>query len=197
MEKKDIRPNIDGEMIDFSEDTLIEQLTYETASIGRRFAAYLIDAVIIISLVSLVSIFLFKPIDEFVSTLGADANDFNSWIKYQEFKDLFLRLILNMYLAWTGIRIVYFTLVPAIIGSGRTVGRLVAGIGILDCDTLEEISPSKLILREVVGRVVVETILIIPGLISIIMPFVRKDQRTIRDLIANTNAIKLDLYHME
>jgi hypothetical protein len=139
----------------------------------------------------------FKPIDEFVNTLGVDANDFNSWIKYQEFKDLFLRLILNMYLAWTGIRIVYFTLVPAIIGSGRTVGRLVAGIGILDCDTLEEISPSKLILREVVGRVVVETILIIPGLISIIMPFVRKDQRTIRDLIANTNAIKLDLYHME
>ncbi len=197
MEKKDIRKNIDGEIVDFSKDDLVEKLTYETASIGRRFSAYLIDAVIIISLLSIASFFLFKPINEFVTNLGVDENDFNSWVKYQEFKDLFLRLILNMYLAWTGIRIAYFTLAPAIIGSGRTVGRLIAGIGVLDCDTLEEISPSRLVLREVVGRVVVETILMIPGIVSIIMPFVRKDQRTIRDLIAGTNVIKLDLYNME
>src|SRR5690554_7129343 len=76
--------------------------------------------------------------------------------------DLFWKLMLNIYLTWIVTILIYYTLVPAIIGKGRTLGKLLAGIGTVDLNTLDEVSPSKLILREFVGRVLIEYILIIP-----------------------------------
>ncbi len=196
MASNNIRKNFDGELVDFDKDDLYEKLTYETASIARRLAAYLIDALIIIAFVYLISIFLFKEIDAFIETLGANEQDFNDLMKYETFVQLFYKLLLNIFLAWTAVRLIYFTLTPAILGDGRTIGRLVAGIGVVDINTLNEISPSRLMLREAVGRILIETFLIIPGIASMIIPLFRDDSRTIRDLIAKTVVIKLDLYNL-
>ncbi|MGI6359578.1 MAG: RDD family protein [Acholeplasmatales bacterium] len=174
-----------------------EEITYETASIARRMAAYLIDGLIIIAILYIISIFLFMEIDAFVATLGTNEQDFEDLVKYEKFVRLFYKLILNIFISWILTRLVYFTLIPAIIGNGRTVGKLVTGIGVVDLNTLEEISPSKLMLREAVGRILVETILIIPGIISMIIPFFRDDSRTIRDLIAKTVVIRLDFYNLK
>ncbi len=174
-----------------------EEITFETASIARRLAAYLIDALIIIAIVYIISIFLFREIDAFVATLGTNEQDFNDLVKYEKFVELFYKLILNIFISWISARLIYFTLVPAILGSGRTVGKLVTGIGVVDLNTLKEMSPSKLMLREAVGRILVETILIIPGIISMIIPLFRNDARTIRDLIAKTVVIRLDFYDFE
>lgn len=195
-EDKKVTRNIDGEIIDYSKDDLYEKLTFETASIGRRLAAYLIDAVIIIGLLYLVSILLFNPIDTFVQYLGTNPADFEDPAEYEKLVQLFYRLILNIGIAWFAIRLVYFTLVPAIIGDGRTVGKLIAGIGVVDIQTLEEISPTRLMLRELIGRNIIETLLIIPGIVSIVVSLVRKDSRGIRDLMAKTVVIKLDLYNL-
>lgn len=184
-------------LIDVTQDEFIDKISFETASIARRLSAYIIDVVIIVALVYIASIFLYKPIDNFVHNLGIDETDFDSLLKYEEFKELFYRLILNLILAWTAIRLVYFTLVPALIGNGRTVGKLVAGIGVVDAITAKEISPSKLMLREFVGRILIETFLVIPGLVSITLAMARKDSKTIRDLLAKTVVIKLDLYDLE
>lgn len=174
-----------------------EEITFETASIARRLAAYLIDALIIISILYIVSIFLFREIDAFVATLGTNEQDFEDLVKYEKFVELFYKLILNMFLSWIIVRLVYFTLIPAILGNGRTIGKLVVGISVLDINTLKEISPSRLMLRETVGRILVETILVVPGIISIIIPFFRNDSRTIRDLIAKTVVVRDDLYSLK
>lgn len=179
------------------EENDFEKLTFETASIARRLAAYLIDALIIIAVIYIISIFLSREIDEFVRTLGTNEQDFNDLVKYEKFVHLFYKLVLNVILSWIIVRLVYFTLIPAIIGNGKTVGKLIAGISVLDINTLNEMSPSRLMLREAVGRILVETILVIPSIISMIIPFFRSDARTIRDLIAKTVVVRDDLYSLE
>ncbi len=183
--------------VNLEQEKFYEEITFETASILRRFSAYLMDAVIILAVVYVISIFLFREIDAFVATLGTNEQDFNDLVKYEKFVQLFYKLILNIFISWILVRLVYFTLVPAIIGNGRTVGKLVAGIGVVDLNTLKEISPSKLMLREAVGRILVETFLVIPGIISMIIPIFRSDARTIRDLIAKTVVIKLNFYNLK
>lgn len=198
-DQKEIR-NIDGELIDLEKDDLLEKLTYETANLGRRLAAYVIDFLMIASLwyVMITFVFnLFGPIDAFVASLGTNEADFADLILYQEFKDLIWKLFMNLWFVWLMVNFVYYTLVPAIIGDGRSIGKMFAGIGVVDLKTLEETNPLRLILREFVGRVLCEMLFVIPWIASIIVAYVRKDARMIHDLISRTIVIKLDLYKLD
>ena len=79
----------------------------------------------------------------------------------------------------------YYTITPAIFGRGKTLGKLIFSISMVNRENLCEISPTRLVLREFVGRGIIETFLIIPGIISFIFLFT-KESRTIHDRIANT-----------
>ena len=195
--KTKIVHNFDGEEIDLLKDDLASKLTYESANFIRRLIAYIIDLVIVVVIWYLISNVLFKEIDAFMETLGKIDSDLIDPAKQEEFKNLVWKLFFNLLLAWVGSKALYFTLVPAILGEGRTLGKLAAGIGALHLETLEEVSPSRLILREIIGRCLIETVFISPNIVSCIIAFCRDDGRSLHDLIAKTVVIKLDLYDID
>ena len=196
-EEKKVMRNIDGEVIDFGVDDLQEKLTYESANFIRRGLAFIIDILLLIVIWYLITLGEFRKVDEFVTNLGVDETDWVSLAKYEEFRDMLWRLFFNVFLIWIAIKMVYFTLVPAIVGQGRSLGKLLAGIGVVDKNTLEEIPPLRLVLREVVARGLVETLLVIPWIISFVIAFIRADSKSLHDFIAKTVVIKLDLYDVE
>ncbi|XMB73056.1 RDD family protein [Mycoplasmatota bacterium WC30] len=194
MAQKEIRKNIDGETIDFDKDDLVNVLTFESANFIRRMLAYFIDVLLMIVIWYLITKGFYKEIDQFVETLGSGQNDFYNFMLYEEFRDLFWRLIMNLYLVWIAVQTIYFMLVPAFIGNGRSVGKMLAGIGTVDAKTLEEVTPTKLFIREFFCRGIIETVFIIPGIVSILFAFFREDSKSMHDLISKTVVIKLDLY---
>lgn len=178
---------------------LISKQTFETATFIRRAMAFLIDLLFVIAIAYLMVIILklFSKIDYFFEIFEATQNQIENKELFDEMRDLFYELFIKLYLVWLGAKLIYYTLIPAIIGNGRTLGKFAAGIGVVDADTLEEISPSKLILREFVGRILIETVLIIPYIISIFLSFYREDSRSLHDFIANTVVIRLDMYEAD
>ncbi|HOE78331.1 MAG TPA: RDD family protein [Bacilli bacterium] len=189
--------NIDGEIIDFTKDDLAEKLTYESANFIRRMIAFLIDLVFIVVIWYLCTKHQFKQVDEFIENLGLNEADFTDAEKLKQFADLVGQLYLKLFLTFIFVQTLYFTLIPAIIGNGQSIGKLVAGIGVVDLETLEEISPIRLVFREFIGRGLVETVLIIPLIISFFIAFFRDDSRSLHDLMAKTVVVKLDLYDID
>jgi uncharacterized RDD family membrane protein YckC len=139
----------------------------------------------------------FKQVDEFIENLGLNEADFTDAEKLKQFADLVGQLYLKLFLTFIFVQTLYFTLIPAIIGNGQSIGKLVAGIGVVDLETLEEISPIRLVFREFIGRGLVETVLIIPLIISFFIAFFRDDSRSLHDLMAKTVVVKLDLYDID
>ncbi len=198
-EKREVR-NIDGEIIDLEKDDLLEKLTYETASLARRVGSYLFDFMLMVVIWYIFIEYVFEfmgPIDSFIKSLGQDERDFENLILFNEFKDLVWKLFLNLWLAWLIVNTAYYTLVPALIGDGRTVGKMIAGIGVVSHQTLEEVSPSRLVLREFVGKVLIEMLFIIPMIVSVFMALAREDSRMIHDIVSKTVVIKFDLYRLD
>lgn len=178
---------------------LISKQTFETATFVRRMMAYLIDLLIVIAIAwtIIMSFKIFAKIDYFFEIFEASQAQIENMELFNEMRDLFWDLIIKIYLIWIGSKLVYFTLIPAIIGNGRSVGKLMAGIGVVDSITLEEISPTRLMIREFVGRILVETILIIPYIVSIIMSFYREDSRSLHDFIGQTIVIRTDMFEAD
>lgn len=192
--------NIDGQEIDFEKDDLLEKLTYESANLIRRLCAYVIDVILMIAIWYIVVQYIlniFGPIDAFVETFNPTDENLVDLLKYNEFVNLFWRWLLNLYLTWLSIHLLYFTITPAILGDGRTIGKMLAGIGVVHLESLEEITPTRLILREFVGRLLIENLFILPMIATMIVSVFRKDGRSIHDLISKTIVIKLDLYRLE
>lgn len=197
METKEKRFNVDGEEIDLEKDDLMDKLTFESANLIRRFFALLIDYIILIVIWYLSTKYVYRDMDRVVEGLGLGADDFVDPESYQNFVKEYTGFILKLVIYWVFIKSAYFSLIPAIIGKGRTVGKMLAGIGSLDFKTLEEIKPLKLIFKEFIIRGIVETLLIIPGIVSCFIALFRSDSRSLHDLIAGTVVIKLDLYDIE
>jgi uncharacterized RDD family membrane protein YckC len=89
-------------------------------------------------------------------------------------------------LKWLFCQTLYYCVLPAIIGNGKTIGKLILRISLVEVATLEEMSPSRLMLREFVGRTLLETLFVIPGIISLFMVLFSKDGKSLRDRLANT-----------
>lgn len=157
----------------------------EIAQTTRRIGAIVIDYIIIFLLWYIFTAKDLTQVDELLKTLDPDIEG-NLDIFVEELFGMYVKFILK----WLGIQTVIFTLIPAIIGSGKTIGKLIFGIGVVNSETIEEISPSRLIFREFVVRTLFETLLIIPSIISIFMVLIRRDGRSIHDVFAKTIVIK-------
>lgn len=196
-DKKVVMHNIDGEEVDFSNLNIQEKLTYESANFIRRLVAFFFDTLIVVVIWYLCSITTFKQIDEFVANLGINPDDFTNPEVLKEFARLYHQTIVKLYMFFIFSKLAYYTFAPAIIGDGKTLGKLVCGIGVVNVKTLNEVTPTRLILREFVGSILVETVLIVPLIISGVIAMVREDSRSLHDLIAGTVVIKTDLYNVE
>ena len=157
----------------------------EIAQTTRRIGAIVIDYIIIFLLWYIFTAKDLTQVDELLKTLDPDIEG-NLDIFVEELFGMYVKFILK----WLGIQTVIFTLIPAIIGSGKPIGKLIFGIGVVNSETIEEISPSRLIFREFVVRTLFETLLIIPSIISIFMVLIRRDGRSIHDVFAKTIVIK-------
>ena len=160
----------------------------EIAQTTRRIGAIVIDYIIIFLLWYIFTAKDLTQVDELLKTLDPDIEG-NLDIFVEELFGMYVKFILK----WLGIQTVIFTLIPAIIGSGKTIGKLIFGIGVVNSETIEEISPSRLIFREFIVRTLFETLLIIPSIISIFMVLIRRDGRSIHDVFAKTTVIKKTL----
>jgi len=180
------------EDFDFTQENGFDSLEYEVASTPRRIVCFIIDLLIVCILWYLVSYLIFKfhkPLDDFMLTYGKNEADFESVELYNLFRELILRQIVALVLCFLACMFVYLTLVPACIGNGQTVGKLIGGIKMLDLNTLEEIKPLKLIYREFVLRMLLEIILIIPGIISVGL-IIFGNKPTLHDSLAKTVVIR-------
>ena len=193
---KEIRRDIDGNLIDLEKDDLYEKLTFESANLIRRFSSLLIDTLLIITIWYLLTLPLFKEVDGFIEVLGKNPADFENEALYLTFRDMVWTLFLKSFLYYLGAKLAYNTLVPAIIGNGQTIGKFLTGIGVVDYISLNELSPTRLFLREFVFKILLN-LLIVPYVISVFMAFRNEDSRALHDVLSKSVVIKLDLYNLE
>ena len=197
VDEKDVYYNIDGQEIDFSDYNIQEKITYESANFIRRLCAFAGDMLIIVCIWYLCSISTFNKLNDFVSQLGIDPGDFTNPDVLLNFARLYHQSIVKLIFMFYFVQTVYFTFVPALIGCGRTVGKLLAGIGVVDARTLNELKPIRLIFREFICRTLLETVLILPLLVSVCISFFRDDSKSLHDILSGSVVINMDLYNVE
>lgn len=157
---------------------------FEIAPFSRRLGAYFIDFLIILLFWYIFTTKDLEKVDNLLETTNLDQQG-----SLEIFIEAIFKLYVSFILKWLFIQTVYHTLLPSIIGRGKTLGKLIFGISMVDRSNLKEISPSKLMLREFIARGIIETIFIIPLFISIIFVFI-KETRTIHDYISKTIVIR-------
>lgn len=151
----------------------------------KRLAAFLVDFILVFLLWYWMTARDLETVNDLMQTLDPVT---------EGALDAFVQAVFQMatafVLKWLFCQTLYFCLIPAILGQGKTVGKLMLRISLVDAGTLEEMSPSRLVLREFVGRTLVETLLVIPGIVSLIMLLFSKDGISLRDRMAHTIAVQ-------
>lgn len=151
----------------------------------KRLAAFLLDFVLVFMLWYFMTKGNLKQVDTLMETLDPAVDGA---------QDVFVQALFQMLTAfllkWLFCQTLYFCILPAMLGNGKTLGKLLLRISLLDAGTLDEMSPSRLMLRELVGRTLLETVLIIPGIVSLFMVLFSKNAKSLRDRLANTITVQ-------
>lgn len=151
----------------------------------KRLSAFLLDIVLVFMMWYLMTKGDLKQVDVMMETLDPSVDG-----ALDIFAQALFKMLTAFLLKWIFCQTLYFCIVPAILGNGKTLGKLLLRVSLLHAKTLEEMSPSRLMLREFVGRTLLETLLIIPGLVSIFMVVFSKDGKSLRDRLADTVAVQ-------
>ena len=151
----------------------------------KRLSAFLLDIVLVFMMWYLMTKGDLKQVDVLMETLDPSVEG-----ALDIFAQALFKMLTAFLLKWIFCQTLYFCIVPAILGNGKTLGKLLLRVSLLHAKTLEEMSPSRLMLREFVGRTLLETLLIIPGLVSIFMVVFSKDGKSLRDRLADTVAVQ-------
>lgn len=151
----------------------------------KRLAAFLVDFILVFLLWYWMTARDLEAVNDLMQTLDPVT---------EGALDAFVQAVFQMatafVLKWLFCQTLYFCLIPAILGQGKTAGKLMLRISLVDAGTLEEMSPSRLVLREFVGRTLVETLLVIPGIVSLMMILFSKNGVSLRDRMARTIAVQ-------
>ena len=151
----------------------------------KRLSAFLLDIVLVFMMWYLMTKGDLKQVDVLMETLDPSVDG-----ALDIFAQALFKMLTAFLLKWIFCQTLYFCIVPAILGNGKTLGKFLLRVSLLHAKTLEEMSPSRLMLREFVGRTLLETLLIIPGLVSIFMVVFSKDGKSLRDRLADTVAVQ-------
>lgn len=151
----------------------------------KRLAAFLLDFVLVFMLWYFMTKGNLKQVDTLMETLDPAVEG-----ALDVFVQALFQMLTAFLLKWLFCQTLYFCILPAILGNGKTLGKLLLRISLLDAGTLDEMSPSRLMLRELVGRTLLETLLIIPGIVSLFMVLFSKNGKSLRDRLANTITVQ-------
>ena len=151
----------------------------------KRLAAFLLDFVLVFMLWYFMTKGNLKQVDTLMETLDPAVDG-----ALDVFVQALFQMLTAFLLKWLFCQTLYFCILPAILGNGKTLGKLLLRISLLDAGTLDEMSPSRLMLRELVGRTLLETVLIIPGIVSLFMVLFSKNGKSLRDRLANTISVQ-------
>ena len=151
----------------------------------KRLAAFLLDFVLVFMLWYFMTKGNLKQVDTLMETLDPAVDG-----ALDVFVQALFQMLTAFLLKWLFCQTLYFCILPAILGNGKTLGKLLLRISLLDAGTLDEMSPSRLMLRELVGRTLLETVLIIPGIVSLFMVLFSKNGKSRRDRLANTITVQ-------
>lgn len=151
----------------------------------KRLAAFLLDFVLVFMLWYFMTKGNLKQVDTLMETLDPAVDG-----ALDVFVQALFQMLTAFLLKWLFCQTLYFCILPAILGNGKTLGKLLLRISLLDAGTLDEMSPSRLMLRELVGRTLLETVLIIPGIVSLFMVLFSKNGKSLRDCLANTITVQ-------
>ena len=151
----------------------------------KRLAAFLLDFVLVFMLWYIMTKGNLKQLDTLMETLDPAVDG-----ALDVFVQALFQMLTAFLLKWLFCQTLYFCILPAILGNGKTLGKLLLRISLLDAGTLDEMSPSRLMLRELVGRTLLETVLIIPGIVSLFMVLFSKNGKSLRDRLANTITVQ-------
>lgn len=157
---------------------------YETAQTSRRIGAFIIDFFIVFLLWHLFTDYDLKEVNAIIKSLDPVIEG-SVDILAKEVTRLYVIFMLKFIFVQT----LYYTLVPAVFGRGKTFGKLIFGISMLDVRTLKEVVPTKLILREFLLRCLFETLLVVPLIVSSVLVLFTKKSLAIHDLWAGTVVI--------
>ena len=140
----------------------------------KRFGAYIIDFFILFVFWYLLTKKDLEKVNVLLETLDPDAVGA---------ADIFAEAIIKLYVSFIFklmfVEVLYYCLVPAVLGKGRTVGKLIFKINLVSRDTGEELSVPRLFLRELLGRAIIETLFVIPLFVSMFMLLFTEDGKTI------------------
>ncbi|MBQ6804268.1 MAG: RDD family protein [Clostridia bacterium] len=151
----------------------------------RRLAAALMDYLLIFLFWYLMTQGDLARVNTLMETLDPQAQG-----ALDLFSQAVFQLVTAFLLKWIFCQTLLFTLLPAMLGKGKTLGKLIMRISLLQRKGLEEMSPSRLMLRELIGRSLLETCLILPGIISLILVIFSRDGLSLRDRLAKTVVIR-------
>ena len=159
--------------------------TQLVATVSKRLGAFLLDAVLVFMLWYFLTASGVEEVNVLLQTLDPESAGA---------LDLFAQAVFKMAVALllkaAFCQAAYFCLVPAILGGGKTLGKLLFRLSMADGADFSEISPSRLILREFVGRGLLETLLVLPGLVSFGMLLFSKEKISLHDRMARTVVIQ-------
>ena len=151
----------------------------------KRFGAYIIDFFILFVFWYLLTKKDLEKVNVLLETLDPDAVGA---------ADIFAEAIIKLYVSFIFklmfVEVLYYCLVPAVLGKGRTVGKLIFKINLVSRDTGEELSVPRLFLRELLGRAIIETLFVIPLFVSMFMLLFTEDGKTIRDLLGRSITVE-------
>lgn len=151
----------------------------------KRFGAYIIDFFILFVFWYLLTKKDLEKVNVLLETLDPDAVGA---------ADIFAEAIIKLYVSFIFklmfVEVLYYCLVPAVLGKGRTVGKLIFKINLVSKDTGEELSVPRLFLRELLGRAIIETLFVIPLFVSMFMLLFTEDGKTIRDLLGRSITVE-------
>ena len=101
------------------------------------------------------------------------------------FSQAIMQMLVKYLFKYIVVSLCWRCILPAILGNGKTLGKLIFRLSMVDKSKLTEISASRLLLREL-ARLFAE-ILVVPMLVSVVLYFCKKD--LLHDRIVKTTVV--------
>ena len=108
----------------------------------RRLAAFIADAILVFLLWYLMTMKDLGRVDTLLESLDPLTEGALDRLAESIFK-----MATAFLLKWLFCQSLYFCILPAVLGNGKTVGKLLFRLSLLDAVSLEEMSPSRLVFR--------------------------------------------------
>lgn len=151
------------------------------ASKSKRIGSVIVDLMFIIVIWYLMTKSDLNKVNELMKTLDPNVSG-----SLDVFATAIIKLVIAFVFKFIFVNTLYYCFIPALIGEGRTIGKYLFKLRMVDATTFEEIPALRLILREFVGRGLVEILLMAPLLLSAIIVLFSNKGITIHDMIAKT-----------